>query len=161
MGFDDHLGQAPEPLDSTTPEQQDAGRPLILVVEDSKSDVFLIREALKEAQVEAEIHVVDNGDSATKFFEAADSDGKSTIPNLVLLDLNLPKKRGDEVLKYLRNSLRCKEVRVVIVSTSDSTRDRAAVEPLGISAYFKKPTDYNDFMKLGRLVKTLLANARN
>ena len=159
MGFDNRAGETPKLLGKTVEKPQDKGRPLILVVEDSRSDVFLIREALGLAEVEAEIYVIDNGDSATKFVEATDSDGKSPIPNLVLLDLNLPKKRGDEVLRYLRGSLRCGEVQVVVVSTSDSIRDRAAVEPLGISAYFKKPTDYADFMKLGPLVKTLLASA--
>jgi two-component system, chemotaxis family, response regulator Rcp1 len=140
----------------TSPSVDHATRPLVLIVEDSRSDIFLIREALDLAEVDAEIRLLDNGESATKFVDTADSDPAVSIPKLVLLDLNLPKKRGDEVLRYLRNSVRCREVLVMVVSTSDSVRDRAAVEPLGISGYFKKPTDYLDFMQLGQLVKALL-----
>jgi DNA-binding response OmpR family regulator len=78
------------------------------------------------------------------------------IPDLILLDLNLPKTSGADVLKHLRESSRCKHAKVLIVSSSTLARDRSSVEDLGISGYFKKPTDYAEFMKLGPLVKALL-----
>ena len=100
--------------------------------------------------------MVRDGHAATKFFDAADADPNAPCPALVLLDLNLPKKTGAEVLKHLRESRRCQAAQVLIVSSSDSVRDRASVQHLGAAGYFKKPTEYEAFMKLGPVVKALL-----
>jgi DNA-binding response OmpR family regulator len=75
---------------------------------------------------------------------------------LVLLDMNLPKRSGNEVLSHLRQSRRCREARVIIVSSSDAPRDRASVADLAVAGYFKKPSDYAGFMRLGPLVKSVL-----
>ena len=130
--------------------------PDILVVEDNKSDIFLIREALQTARVVANVHVVMDGDSAVRFFDAADADENAPCPALVLLDINLPKRNGNEVLAHLRQSARCGAARVIIVSSSDAPRERAAVAGLAAANYFKKPSDYSEFMKLGSLAKELL-----
>jgi two-component system, chemotaxis family, response regulator Rcp1 len=130
--------------------------PQILVVEDSSTDVFLIREAIATAQVNADLYFVSDGDAATKFFDFADADANAPCPALVLLDLNLPKKNGDDVLRHLRSSRRCHGAAVLIVSSSDAACDREGVAELGVSAYFRKPSDYYDFMKLGDLIKSLL-----
>jgi len=128
----------------------------ILVIEDSKTDQYLIREALKAAEVGAQIHLVKDGLEATQFIDAADSDPEAPCPDLILLDMNLPKKNGDDVLKHLRASQRCKNTPVLIVSSSDAPRDRAAVNDLSIAGYFRKPSDLAEYMKLGPLVKRLL-----
>ena len=144
---------------STSPSQRGEaiGKvPGILVVEDSKTDVFLIREALDSGDVDTNVHVVRDGYAATNFFDAADTDPDAPCPDLVLLDMNLPKKSGAEVLKHLRESRRCKAAQVLIISSSDAERDRAAVEGLSVAGYFKNPSDYAEFMKLGILVKALL-----
>jgi DNA-binding response OmpR family regulator len=104
--------------------------------------------------------VVRDGYAATNFFDAADADPSAPCPDLILLDLNLPKKSGAEVLKHLRESRRCHAAQVLIVSSSDSARDRASVEDFGATGYFKKPTEYQEFMKLGLIVKTLLDNPK-
>jgi CheY-like chemotaxis protein len=126
------------------------------VVEDSKTDVFLIRQAIANAEVNADLHVVSDGDAATKFFDSADADSNAPCPTLVLLDLNLPKKTGDDVLRHLRSSPRCGDAAVLVVSSSDAAHDREAVARLGANAYFRKPSDYAEFMKLGEVVKKLL-----
>lgn len=126
------------------------------MVEDSKTDVFLIREALATAHVDAHLHFVADGAAATQFFDSADADANAPCPALVLLDLNLPKKSGDDVLRHLRSSRRCSHAAVLVVSSSDAARDRQGVAELGVKAYFRKPSDYYDFMKLGDLVKSLL-----
>jgi CheY-like chemotaxis protein len=131
----------------------------ILVVEDSNTDIFLIREALASEQVAANVQVVRDGYAATNLFDSADADPNAPCPDVVLLDLNLPKKSGAEVLKHLRESRRCKAAQVLIISSSDSMRDRASVERFGVVGYFKKPTEYAEFMKLGSLVKALLESA--
>lgn len=149
------------PSISPSPNKPDALPPQILVVEDSKTDVFLIRKAIASAQVDADLHVVSDGDAATRFFDSADADANAPCPALVLLDLNLPKKSGDDVLRHLRNSRRCSEAAVLIVSSSDAARDREGVAGLGVSGYFRKPSDYYEFMKLGELVKKLLGREQS
>ena len=130
--------------------------PSILIIEDSDMDVFLIREALETAEVDANVHVVNDGDAGIKFFDALDADENAACPVIVLLDLNLPKRSGNEVLKHLRKSTRCSAARVIIVSSSDAPRDRASAADSAVAGYFKKPSDYSEFMKLVALVKELL-----
>ena len=136
--------------------QQGPPPPGILVVEDNKSDIYLIRDALRSAQVRAEVYVVHDGQAATEFLDAADLDSNAPHPTLVLLDMNLPKKNGAEVLRHLRRSARSRDAVVLIVSSSHTPRDRAAIADLGVSAFFRKPSEYENFMKLGPLVKELL-----
>lgn len=135
-------------------------QPRILIVEDSKTDVFLIREAIDKCKINADIDVLRDGQAATEYFDAADADERAPCPDLILLDLNLPKASGDEVLKHLRASRRCQYATVVIVSSSDAPSDRTAVESCAVAAYFKKPSIYAEFMKLGPLVRDLLAASR-
>ena len=130
--------------------------PEILLAEDNLADVYLIREALQSAHVNAHLHIVRDGYAATAIFDSADADPNASCPAVVLLDLNLPRKSGAEVLRHLRASRRCRGAKVIIVSSSDAPRDRASVEGLDAAGYFKKPSDYDEFMKLGSLVKALL-----
>jgi CheY-like chemotaxis protein len=147
------------PLPSFAPSVDSASpRPCrILIVEDNKADVYLIREAIQHAQLEASVHVVPDGDKAIGFFETAQADITAPCPDLVILDLNLPKVNGEEVLKHLRSQVRCSDARVVIVTSSDSPRDREKLHRLGADAYFRKPSDYTEFLKLGQIIKQLLS----
>jgi len=124
----------------------------ILVVEDNPADVFLIRETIEAAGIKAPVHVVKDGEEATRFFDDADRDDSAPCPSLIILDINLPKKHGTEVLQHLRNSRRCREAPVIVVSTSDAARDREAVFQNGADAYFCKPSKYDEFLKLGDLI---------
>jgi chemotaxis family two-component system response regulator Rcp1 len=128
----------------------------ILIVEDNASDVFLIREAIETAAIDAELHVVTDGEKAIKFFDEADGSAGFPCPALVILDISLPKKNGDEVLQHLRRSLKCYELPVLVVSTSNSATDRDKMAKLGCNGYFRKPSEYVDFMKLGDVIKALL-----
>jgi chemotaxis family two-component system response regulator Rcp1 len=132
-----------------------------LVVEDSKADLFLIREAIAAAKIEATLVVADDGEQAVRLIEAADGDGDALCPDLILLDLNLPKKDGAAVLRHLRNSRAWKDLPVLIVSSSDSPKERELVKSLGFSGYFRKPFAYADFLKLGPLIRDLLAATEN
>jgi two-component system, chemotaxis family, response regulator Rcp1 len=129
-------------------------------VEDSRADVFLIRESLCEAQVDADLHIVHDGEKAVHFFEQADGDSVP-VPDMVILDINLPKRPGNKVLQQMRQSARCASALVLVVTSSDSERDREEMKKLGVAAYFCKPSDYQEFMKLGELAKGLLARGRN
>jgi two-component system, chemotaxis family, response regulator Rcp1 len=130
--------------------------PNVLVVEDNASDVFLIREAIENARFPVALHVLNDGETAVRFFDHVDEDITTPCPELVILDVNLPKIQGGEVLKHLRQSRRCRHAIVVVVSTSESASDREQMESLGANRYFRKPSDYEQFMHLGNIVKTLL-----
>jgi len=130
----------------------------ILVVEDSKADLFLIREAIAEAKVDADLHVVHDGQQAIEFIQRVEEGTETLCPDLVLIDLNLPKKNGTEVLRSLRKSGSCRHALVLIVTSSDSSNDRDAVNKLGLSGYFRKPSSYAEFLKLGPIVRDLLGS---
>ena len=78
------------------------------------------------------------------------------MADLVLLDLNLPKIPGEDILKRLRSIARYRNTPVLIVTSSDSPREREAVTQFGIAGYFRKPSEYSEFLQLGVLVKKAL-----
>jgi len=128
----------------------------ILLVEDTQPDVFLVREALRQAGLNFELRVFEDGEKAVEFIDVLDSDGAEVCPNLILLDLNLPKKTGEQVLQRMRQSPRCGALPVIIVTSSDSPKDKAYTSRLGATEYFRKPSRLDEFMKLGPLVRDLL-----
>ena len=149
---------------SISPSPSDPGavkRPQILVVDDNKADVFLIREAIAAASIDADLHVMSDGQAAVQFLTATDEDGNTPLPDLVLLDLNLPKVSGENVLRHLRNSERYGSVPVLVLTSSDSARERERVMELGIAHYFRKPSEYSEFLKLGGLVREILESRVN
>lgn len=131
----------------------------ILVVEDSKADVFLIREAIEATQLDAELQIVPDGEKAIRFFKQADLDPSIPCPALILLDLNLPRQGGGEVLRQIRGSRRCANVLVLVVTSSDSNRDREEMSNLGVNGYFRKPSEHVEFMKLGQVVREILGRS--
>jgi chemotaxis family two-component system response regulator Rcp1 len=138
-------------------EKTDARRPWqILVAEDSKSDVFLIRQALDKSGIDAQIQVADDGEKTARFFEQTDADA-APCPDLILLDINMPRYKGGEILRRLRASSRCAGALVIVVTSSDSQRDRDEMNALGANGYFRKPSEFSEFMKLGQLVRDVLA----
>jgi chemotaxis family two-component system response regulator Rcp1 len=131
----------------------------ILIVEDNKADVFLICEAIRAANLTTDVHVVSDGEKAIQFFEDVDHGDSDACPALVILDINLPKKHGGQVLQEMRTSRRCAHALVLVVTSSDSGKDREVMANLGVNGYFRKPSEYGEFMKLGELVKGLLDQA--
>jgi DNA-binding response OmpR family regulator len=128
-----------------------------LIAEDNKSDVFLIRQALQKAGIEAQIHLASDGEQAVRFFARADLDTAAPCPDLVLLDINMPRYKGAEILSRLRASARCAGALVLVVSSSDSQNDRDEMNGLGADGYFRKPSEFSEFLKLGDVVRDLLA----
>jgi two-component system, chemotaxis family, response regulator Rcp1 len=132
----------------------------IVLVEDAEPDVFLVREALRQSGLKFDLVVLEDGEKASEFIAGLDRDETSPCPDLVLLDLNLPKQTGEKVLARLRQTVRCGRVPVLIVTSSDSPNDKALVARLGATQYFRKPSLLDDFMKLGALVRELLEARR-
>jgi chemotaxis family two-component system response regulator Rcp1 len=128
----------------------------ILLVEDNRADANLVEEALAEAKLECLLSVVREGEQAIQFIERLDADPTWPRPDIVLLDLNLPKVGGEEVLKRVRLSPACASAMVLIVSSSDARADRERAMALGASDYFCKPADLEQFMELGPKVRAML-----
>ena len=133
----------------------------IVLVEDAEPDVFLVREALQRADLESELEVLDDGEKAVDFIDKLDQDPTVGCPHLILLDLNLPKKSGAQVLERVRQSPVCGDVPVVILTSSESPVDKERAAQLKATEYFKKPSRLDEFMKLGLLVRDLLAGRRS
>jgi CheY-like chemotaxis protein len=119
-------------------------------------DVFVIREVLEKCGLNFRPRVVSDGRDALRFLEDLDQDQSSPCPALVLLDLNIPKVDGIEVLRRLRTASRCKRTPVVVVTSSTADSDRAAAERLGAEAYFQKPKDRAAYMGLAEVIKSVL-----
>jgi two-component system, chemotaxis family, response regulator Rcp1 len=131
------------------------GRIRVLVIEDNPADLMLISEAFREHKVDAELEVLSDGELAYQYWDRF-SDGDSPLrPDVVLLDLNLPKRTGLEILRRMRESPECKNLPIIIVSSSGNPRDIAEAEGLGVYRYFRKPTHLDQFLELGRIVKNL------
>jgi DNA-binding response OmpR family regulator len=122
--------------------------------------VGLVREALEEHNVEAELLVISDGASAIRFIDNLDAEGID-CPELVILDLNLPKRSGREVLESMRTNRRCQDATVVILSSSDAAEDKADALSLGADRYIRKPLQLTQFLDLGATFKQLLAASRS
>lgn len=125
----------------------------IVLAEDNDADVFLVRQALEEHRVAHELHVVKDGDEAIRFLGAMGGSVEEPSLDLLLLDLNLPKVDGVEVLRDFRQHDRFARTPVVIISSSSAQREHARLSGLQVSRYFQKPLDLDEFMRLGGVVK--------
>jgi CheY-like chemotaxis protein len=133
----------------------------ILLVEDNAADVFFVREALRSQGIETELVVASDGEKAVEFIELAEGSYDAPCPQVILLDLNLPRKSGAEVLLRITQSSRLAQVPVVIVTSSDAPGDRAETARLGARRYFVKPRDLDEYLKLGLVVKDVLREQYN
>ena len=122
----------------------------ILLAEDNPADVYLLREALGPQANEIEICVVSDGEQALDYVTRKGEFGSTQIPDLVVLDLNLPKSDGSDVLRCIRETKEYEGVPVVVLTSSDSPRDRKVIESLGASCFITKPSDLDAFLSLGR-----------
>jgi CheY-like chemotaxis protein len=123
---------------------------MIFLAEDNPADVYLLKEALAaECANDIRIVVAQDGEEALDFFQGRGAFHDVSQPDLIILDLNLPKSDGNDVLKVIRETASLAAVPVVILTSSDSPRDRAAAERLGANHYITKPSDLDDFLALG------------
>ncbi len=128
----------------------------ILLVEDNEADIFVIREVLGKCGFAFDLHSARDGEDALLYLKQIAGNGNRSCPDLLLLDLNVPKIPGIEVLRQLRGSLDCRRTPVVIVTSSDSEIDRRAVEALGVEAYFRKPSDLTAYLDLASVIKKVM-----
>jgi CheY-like chemotaxis protein len=131
--------------------------PGILLAEDNPADVYLIREALKEHGVDCAIQTASDGREVLTLIDSA---GPAWHPDLIILDLNLPRHDGIELLRKLRSTAELSRVPVVVLTSSDSPRDRATATELGATRYLSKPSNLEHFLELGAVFKELLMHSR-
>jgi CheY-like chemotaxis protein len=148
-----------EPVDSSEQEIQPRPRArkwIGLLVEDNLPDVMVVEDAISQHQVPVELYIVDDGEKACEFIDRAANDPEAPRLEFLLLDLNLPKRSGIEVLHHLRNRSQFRDIPVLIITSSDLSRDRDRFAELGANRYFRKPPDYEKFLKVGEVLKELL-----
>ena len=132
----------------------------ILLVEDNPADVELLRRALIHAKLDCRLTVLDDGAQALAFVRGLESETDGQTPDLAILDLNLPKNDGLDVLQAMRTSPCCGTIPVAILSSSPSARERTRIEQYGIVQFITKPADLDEFLGIGDTLKQLLASRR-
>lgn len=130
----------------------------ILLVEDNPGDVVLTLEAMREAKIHNHMHVVEDGVEAMEFLRHQGRFGDAPRPDLILLDLNLPRKDGREVLAEVKADPELKRIPVVVLTTSRSEEDVLRAYDLHANCYVTKPVDLTQFMKIVNLIDEFWIN---
>ncbi len=119
----------------------------ILLVEDNEGDILLTMEALEERDLADKITVIRDGKLAIDFLDNTALNDNKSLPDIILLDVNLPKKNGHQVLHYIKESLTLKQIPVIMLTTSSSEKDIMESYKNHANCYITKPTDVEDFNK--------------
>lgn len=122
----------------------------ILLVEDDPVDAELTRESLKEAKVFVNLRVVDDGEKALSYLGREGPYAGAARPDLILLDLNMPKKDGREVLRAIKGDETLRSIPVVVLTTSEEEMDIVKCYSLGANCYITKPVGLEEFIKVVR-----------
>ena len=131
----------------------------ILVIEDNGSDVFLLDRALKKQDFPFELLHLLNGSEALAFVRRQGAWEDAAIPNLILVDLNLSKYTGKDILHEIRSARHLAAVPVCVWSSSRSRRDESLLKDLGVSQFIPKPSGLGQFMEIGKIIKDLLVHS--
>lgn len=131
------------------------GRPIeILLVEDSAADVGLTVEAFKDAKIYNRMSVAEDGVEAMAFLRREGHHARAPRPDLILLDLNLPRKDGRQVLKEIKADPALRNIPVVVLTTSKGEEDVLRAYDLHANCYVKKPVDFNRFMDVVKSIES-------
>ena len=125
----------------------------ILLVEDNPGDVRLTMEALKDCKMRNTLYVVEDGEEALSFLSKEGKYSSAPHPDLILLDLNLPKKNGKEVLFEIKKNPKLKRIPVVILTTSKAEEDIVKTYDLHANCYITKPVDFDQFISVVRKIE--------
>jgi CheY-like chemotaxis protein len=127
----------------------------IVIAEDNPADVMVVRMALEQAVPGFHLRVFEDGGSMLNYVDQLDREG-GPWPDLMLLDLNMPKAGGLEVMQRLRNCSAHISTPIIILTSSSRPKDREQALALGAVHYFLKPDDFDDFLKIGEVVNETL-----
>jgi len=130
------------------------GRPIeILLVEDNPADVRLTIEVFKDSRITNHISVANDGEEAMDFLHKRGKYAGEMRPDLVLLDLNLPKKDGREVLTEIKADQELKTIPIIVLTTSDADQDVWKAYDAGVNSYITKPVDLEQFIGIFRSIE--------
>lgn len=118
----------------------------ILLVEDNDGDILLISEALEEGRILNELQIAKDGQEAISLLTKTGEYIDAITPDIILLDINLPKKNGHEVLKYIKNNASLKQIPVIMLTTSSTPRDVVEAYREHANCYITKPVGGSDFL---------------
>lgn len=129
------------------------GRPAeVLVVDDDPGDVYLAREGFKQSGWAVNVHHVDRGEKCLAYLRREGPYAESPVPDLILLDLNMPEMLGDEVLERLSANSALSEIPVIVMSTSQSADDISRVHALGCKQYIVKGAEFSEYLQIMRRI---------
>jgi len=134
--------------------------PRILVIEDNPSDVFLFERALKKQDLKVKLIHLRDGSEALAFIRRQGAYHEATVPDLILVDLNLSKYTGEEILREIRAAKHLASVPICVWSSSHSRRDQSLLQRLEAVRFITKPCGLDQFMEIGIIIKDLLAGPR-
>lgn len=120
----------------------------ILLIEDSRGDIGLIEEVFEEAKIRNNLYVAEDGEEAVLFLNKKGQYADAPRPDIILLDLNLPKKDGREVLEEVKRDDNLKNIPIVVLTTSKAEEDVLRSYNLHANAYITKPVDFDQFIKV-------------
>jgi CheY-like chemotaxis protein len=133
--------------------ESSASQPIeVLLVEDDPGDVLMTQEAFKDYKIANKLSVVTNGEDAIAYLRRQGRFADVATPDLVLLDLNLPRRDGREVLREVKGDAELRRVPVVVLTTSDAEEDVLASYDLHANAYVRKPVDFEQFVQAVRAI---------
>lgn len=124
----------------------------VLMVEDNEGDIFLAKEAVDELHLHIHLDVVHDGEEAIRYLRKKGEFSNITVPDLILLDINIPKIGGLDVLKIIKQNLKIQKVPVVVFSTSTSPKDVNKAYSLHANCYIEKPDDAEQFAEIMRAI---------
>jgi len=118
---------------------------LVYIIDDNDADILLVKESLRNFNSPLNMVVFQDGENAIEHFKTLDANKELSLPELIILDINIPRKSGMEVLKFIRSREQLHHMPVVMMSTSRSNKDVLKSYQLGANSYISKPIDFNDF----------------
>ena len=130
-----------------------SGHPIeVLLVEDDPGDVLMTQEAFHDYKISNNLNVVNNGEDAIAYLRKEGAFADATTPDLVLLDLNLPRRDGREVLREVKSDPELRRIPIVVLTTSDAEDDVLGSYQLHANAYVRKPVDFEQFVAAIRAI---------
>ena len=130
----------------------------ILLVEDNDGDILLIEEAFEEAKLMNKVSIVKDGEKAIHFLTKQGGYSNADTPDLILLDVNLPRKNGHEVLEFVKTDEKLKQIPVIMLTTSSSEKDVLKSYKNHANCYITKPVEVEEFLKAITKIKNFWIN---
>ncbi|MFP4368078.1 MAG: response regulator [Candidatus Kapaibacterium sp.] len=126
----------------------------VFLVEDNETDIELIKEALKLSRLSTSLKIANDGEEAIDYLTDNCEKMESQKPDIILLDLNLPKKDGIEVLSFIKNNNRIKDIPVIVLTVSGCNNDVLKAYSHHANCYIRKPVDFDKFEEIVRQIET-------